>query len=427
MGDTLTEKIMSRAAGREVHAGDIAVADVDFAMVQDINGPRVVDVMEELGAERVFDPERIMFVFDHYSPEPTPLAAGFHRKMRDAARKFGIPVHGIGSGICHQLVVESGCARPGTLVVGTDSHSSTYGGLGSFGVSLGATEMAIALITGRAWFKVPQAIKVTLTESLPEGVTGKDVALHLIGTVGEEGGLYKSFEFTGEGLPSVPMHDRLTICNLVVDCGAKAGLFPADGITAEWLSERGFNASGIAKWHPEPDAGYGGELEIDLSALEPLVAAPHAVDNVVPLSEVEGTAVTTVFIGTCTNGRLEDYREACAVLEGRRVAEGVRLLCYPASREIQREMLEEGLAQTLVEAGAVLMPPGCGPCAGLHGGVAGEGDVVFSTSSRNYRGRMGSDAASIYLGSPAVAAATAVAGRIAHPANLPAPQGGAFA
>lgn len=419
MGATLTEKIMSRAAGKEVSAGDIAVTGVDFAMVQDINGPRVVDVMEELGAERVFDPERVMFVFDHYSPEPTPLATGFHRKMRDAAARFGIPVRGIGAGICHQLVVESGHARPGALVVGTDSHSSTYGGLGSFGVSLGATEMAVALITGRAWFKVPAAIRVTLTGSLPGGVTGKDAALHLIGLVGEEGGLYSSFEFTGEGVASIPMHDRLTICNLVVDCGAKAGLFPADGVTSRWLSERGLDTSGTRQWRPDPGAVYKRELEIDLSSLEPLVAAPHAVDNVVPLSQVEGTPVTTVFIGTCTNGRLEDYRQACAVLRGRSVAEGVRLLCYPASREVQRAMLEEGLARTLVEAGAVLMPPGCGPCAGLHGGVAGEGDVVFSTSSRNYRGRMGSDAASIYLGSPAVAAATAVAGSIAHPADLP--------
>ncbi len=418
MGQTLTEKIFSRAAGSEVSAGDLTVANVDFAMVQDINGPRVVEVLRELDAERLFDPSRVMFVFDHYSPEPTPLAAAFHHKMQQAAKQFGVRLEGVGSGICHQLVVESGRAQPGTLVVGTDSHSSTYGGLGSFGVSLGATEMAVALMTGRAWFKVPAPVKVRLTGRLPEGVTGKDLALHLIGLVGEEGGLYKAFEFVGDGAGSVPVHYRLTVSNLVVDCGAKGGIFGADELTAEWFRARGFDTHGFESWRPDADASYEQAYEINLSELEPVVAVPHSVDEVVPLSSVKGTPITMVFIGTCTNGRIEDYREACAVLRGKQVAEGVRLLCYPASRHVQQQMLREGLTEVLIDAGAVVMPPGCGPCAGLHGGVAGAYDTVFSTSSRNYRGRMGAEEARIYLGSPATAAATAVAGVIARPADV---------
>lgn len=419
VGSTLTEKIMSRAAGYPVHPGDLAVVNVDFAMVQDINGPRVVDVLDELGAEAVFDPASVMFVFDHYSPEPTPQAADFHAKMQRAARRYHIPVRGIGSGICHQLVMESRRALPGTIIVGTDSHSSTYGGVGSMGISLGATEMAIALVSGRAWFKVPEPVRVTLKGTLASGATGKDVALELIRVVGEEGGLYKCFEFQGEGVLSLSIPDRLTICNMVVDCGAKAGLFPADRRTAEWLAGLGAAMDPPGEWQADEDASYREEIEIDLSTVAPLVARPGSVDDVVPVSQVLGTPVSLVFIGTCTNGRIEDYREVCRVLKGRQVAIGLRLLCYPASRSVQQAMLEEGLVQVLVDAGAVVMPPGCGPCAGLHGGVAGAEDVVFSTSSRNYTGRMGANSALIYLGSPVIAAATAVAGMITTPDRLP--------
>ncbi len=418
MPQTLTEKILSRAAGYPVQAGDLAMVKIDFAMVQDINGPRVVEVLDELQVDRLFDPERVMFVFDHYSPEPTPLASNFHTQMRAVAEKFGVSLRDVGAGICHQLVVEAGAARPGAVVVGTDSHSSTYGALGAFGVSLGATEMAVALMSGETWFKVPRSVKVNLIGSPPAGVSGKDIALHLLKLQGEEGGLYQSFEFQGSGLAAVPVHDRLTIANLVVDCGAKAGIFTADEVTRAWFASRGFSAEGFEAWRPDDDAEYQAVLTIDLSDLEPVVAVPHSPASVVPLSNVRGTSVTTVFIGTCTNGRIEDYQAACAVLKGRRVAPGVRLLCYPASRDIQLELLHTGMAQILVEAGAVLMPPGCGPCAGLHGGVAGDDDVIFSTSSRNYRGRMGASGAQIYLGSPAVAAATAVTGRITDPQEL---------
>lgn len=417
MAQTLAEKILSRAAGYPVAAGDLAMTDIDFAMVQDINGPRVVEVMRELDATTVFDPERIMFVFDHYSPEPTPLAADFHHTMREAARQFGIPVRAVGAGICHQLVVEEGHALPGTLVVGTDSHASTYGGVGSFGVSLGATEMAIALMTGRAWFKVPSSIRVELTGSLPPDVTGKDVALAIMGELGEEGALYMSLDYVGDGLASLGIPERLTIANMAVDAGAKAGLFPADDVTHAWLDARAI-AHDRQHWEPDPDATYVREITIGLSALEPVVACPPAVDEVRPVREVAGTPVTLVFLGTCTNGRLEDFRAACEVLRGRRVAESVRMMCYPASRRIQQELLREGLMDVLVEAGAMVMPPGCGPCAGLHGGVAGANDTVVATSSRNYPGRMGSDQARIYLASPAVAAASAVAGKLALPSML---------
>lgn len=417
MAQTLSEKILSRAAGYQVAAGDLAMTDIDFAMVQDINGPRVVEVLRELGATRVFDPERTMFVFDHYSPEPTPLSADFHHAMREAANQFGIPVRGIGVGICHQLVVESGFARPGTLVVGTDSHSSTYGGVASFGVSLGATEMAIALITGRAWFKVPSSIRVHLTGTLPRGVAAKDVALAQLGQLGEEGALYKALEYSGDGVASLTIPDRLTIANMAVDAGAKAGLFPSDAITTAWFDERGLGHD-VEAWASDPDAAFEQTIEVDLSTLEPMVACPPAADEVRPVSEVEGTPVTMVFLGTCTNGRIEDFREACDILRGQHVAEDVRMLCYPASRDVQRQLVQEGLMEVLVDAGAVVMPPGCGPCAGLHGGVAGSHDTVVSTSSRNYPGRMGSDQAKIYLASPAVAAATAIEGRISRPHAL---------
>ncbi|MDP9364021.1 MAG: aconitase/3-isopropylmalate dehydratase large subunit family protein [Chloroflexota bacterium] len=423
MAQTLAEKILSRAAGYPVRAGDLAVVDIDFAMVQDINGPRVVEVLHELGADRVFDPRRVMFVFDHYSPEPTPLAAEVHHQMSEAAVRFGIPVREIGSGICHQLVVESGAARPGTVVVGTDSHSCTYGALASFGVSLGATEMAVALMSGRAWFKVPSAIRIDVTGVLPRGVAAKDAALALVHRLGEEGALYASLEFVGDGVAALAVADRLTIANLAVDCGAKAGLFPADGVTAAWLAERGLPAEDLAPWAPDPGADYERTIDLDLSALEPVVACPGAVDNVRPVRDVAGTPVTMVFIGTCTNGRIEDYREACEVLRGRRVAEGVRLLCYPASRDVQRQLIREGLMEVLVDAGATVMPSGCGPCAGLHGGVAGGNDVVVSTSARNYPGRMGSHQARIYLASPAVAATAAVLGHLGPPAGGDAARG----
>ncbi|MBU2054639.1 MAG: 3-isopropylmalate dehydratase large subunit [Proteobacteria bacterium] len=418
MGQTYAEKVLSRAVGRPVRCGEICVADVDFVMLQDINGPRTVQVLDELGAERLRAPEKALIVLDHFAPPPTIESAGFHARLRAAGRKFGVAVADVGMGICHQLVLERGKALPGHLVIGTDSHACAYGASGAFGTSMGASETAIALMTGKVWLRIPASLKVWIEGAVQPGVSGKDVMLALLRILREDGGDYMALEYGGSGVASLGMSDRATIASLAVEASAKAGLFPPDRITLDWLASIGVSPDPTLLVAPDRDAVYAREITIDLDHLGPQVACPPSIDNVMDVSEAEPVKVDQVFIGTCTNGRLEDYRIVAAILKGRKVSSGVRCICFPASRTIQLQMMEEGITQTLVEAGCMVMAPSCGPCAGLHSGLVTAGEVVVSTGSRNYAGRMGDDSSRVYLASPATAAASAVAGRLTDPRTL---------
>lgn len=418
MGQTYAEKVLSRAVGHPVRCGEIGVANVDFVMVQDVNGPSTLQVLDELGAERLHTPENALFVLDHFAPPPTVESAGFHTRLRAAGQKFGVAVADVGTGICHQLILERGKALPGHLVIGTDSHSCTYGASGAFGTSMGASETAIALMTGKVWLRIPASLKVLIKGSIQPGVSGKDVMLALLRILREDGGDYMALEFGGPGVASLGMSDRATIASLAVESGAKAGLFPPDGITLDWFASIGASPDPALIFAPDGDAVYAREIVIDLERLGPQVACPPSIDNVMNVSEAEPVRVDQVLIGTCTNARLEDYRIVAAILKGRKVSPGVRCICFPASRTIQLRMMEEGITQTLVEAGCMVMAPSCGPCAGLHSGLVAAGEVVVSTGSRNYPGRMGDDRSRIYLASPATAAASAVAGRLTDPRTL---------
>ncbi|MBU2228741.1 MAG: 3-isopropylmalate dehydratase large subunit, partial [Proteobacteria bacterium] len=345
-------------------------------------------------------------------------SAGFHARLRAAGRKFGVAVADVGMGICHQLVLERGKALPGHLVIGTDSHACAYGASGAFGTSMGASETAIALMTGKVWLRIPASLKVWIEGAVQPGVSGKDVMLALLRILREDGGDYMALEYGGSGVASLGMSDRATIASLAVEASAKAGLFPPDRITLDWLASIGVSPDPTLLVAPDRDAVYAREITIDLDHLGPQVACPPSIDNVMDVSEAEPVKVDQVFIGTCTNGRLEDYRIVAAILKGRKVSSGVRCICFPASRTIQLQMMEEGITQTLVEAGCMVMAPSCGPCAGLHSGLVTAGEVVVSTGSRNYAGRMGDDSSRVYLASPATAAASAVAGRLTDPRTL---------
>ncbi len=418
MAQTYAEKVLSRAVGRPVQSGEVCVADVDFVMIQDINGPRTVQILDELGAERLHAPEKALIVLDHFAPPPTLESAEFHARLRAAGRKFGVAVADLGMGICHQLVLERGKALPGHLVIGTDSHSCAYGASGAFGTSMGAGEAAIALITGKVWLRIPASLKVSFEGSIQPGVSGKDVSLALMRILREDGGDYMALEFGGPGVASLGMSDRATIASLAVESSAKAGLFPPDRVTLDWLASIGASPDAALIFAPDSDAPYARVIEIDLNRLGPQVACPPSIDNVTDVCDAEPVKVDQVFIGTCTNARLEDYRIVAAIFKGRKVSSEVRCICFPASRTIQLQMLEEGITQTLVEAGCMVMAPSCGPCAGLHSGLAAAGEVVISTGSRNYPGRMGDNSSRIYLASPATAAASAVTGRLTDPRTL---------
>ncbi|NOX45327.1 MAG: 3-isopropylmalate dehydratase large subunit [Caldiserica bacterium] len=416
MGKTFAEKILARKAGLpEVVPGQIVEATPDLGMSHD-NTAAIKRIFGELGLARVKDPERFVVILDHVVPAAQVQYAENHAEIREFVRAQGIRFHDVGRGICHQVVVEEGLARPGWLILGADSHTTTYGALGAFSAGIGRSEMAALWATSKLWLKVPATIRIELSGRLPELVTAKDVILHLIGRLGADGALYRSVEFAGPLVERMSVSDRIVLCNMAAEMGAKNGYVAPDETTFSYLRERGVTA--FEPVYPDPDAAYEEVLRLDLSDLEPQVACPHTVDNVVPVSEVEGTAVEQVVLGTCTNGRIEDLRLAAEVMGGRPVAEGVRMLIIPASREVWVQAAREGLLGKFVEAGAMVLNPGCGPCLGAHQGVLAPGEVCVSTSNRNFRGRMGSPEAGIYLASPAVAAAAAVTGRITDPREL---------
>ena len=419
MGMTMTQKILAAHAGLpRVEAGQLIEAKLDLVLGNDITSPVAIRAMEECGAQTVFDRDRIALVLDHFTPNKDIKAAEQCRVVRDFARKHRIThFYDVGRmGIEHALLPEQGLVGPGDCVIGADSHTCTYGALGAFSTGVGSTDMAAGMISGKAWFKVPAAIRVALRGTLPPWVSGKDVILHLIGTIGVDGALYQSLEFTGEGVAALSMDDRLCIANMAIEAGAKNGIFPVDEVTRDYC--RGRFLREPVEFSADPDAEYTGTAEIALSALRPVVGFPHLPGHTRTIDEVGDVPVDQCVIGSCTNGRMGDLRAAAAVLKGRKVAPGVRCIILPGTQDIYLQALREGLAEIFVTAGAVFSTPTCGPCLGGHMGVLGKGERAVSTTNRNFVGRMGHVESEVYLASPAVAAASAVTGRITDPATL---------
>ncbi|MBI4279126.1 MAG: 3-isopropylmalate dehydratase large subunit [Armatimonadetes bacterium] len=418
LGMTMAEKILARASGRaNVRPGEHVTAAVDLALTHDIFAADLFDLLSDSGFTCPWDASKVVVVLDHLVPAPTVVAATVHRRIREHVRRMGI-VHfyDAGAGICHQLLPERGHVRPGMLIVGTDSHTTTHGALGAAGTGIGTSEMAYVLATGRLWFRVPETVRFILHGRLRRPVAAKDVVLSIAGRFGADVAQYRAIEFAGPGVAELTVAGRLSVSNMAVEIGAKFGFFPADAKTATYLQAR--TGAVVAPFGPDPDATYAATHEIDLDALAPQVALPHTVDNVRPVSEVAGIAVDQAFIGSCTNGRLEDLEQAAEILRGRHISTGTRLVVVPASAEILREAERCGVLATLVDAGAIILPPGCGPCFGGHQGLLGPGERCIGTHNRNFQGRMGSPEAEIYLGSPATVAVSALFGRITDPRRV---------
>ncbi len=425
MGMTVVEKILARASGQAVvKAGDVLEPKVDLAMSHE-NAALVVnqflEIFKDTGREaRVWDPSRVAIIFDHRVPAESPKTATNQKKVREFVARHMISkfhdIRGDLGGICHQILPESGYVRPGAVVVGTDSHTTSHGALGAFSFGIGATEMASVWTLGYAVnVEVPATIKVVIHGRFPRMVGPKDLILHLIGKLTSQGANFRVIEFHGETIRAMPTSGRLVICNMSVEAGATSGIVPADEETVQYLREESGVTDPLDLVQPDEDAVYAQTLTIDVSKLEPQVACPHSVDNVKPLGAVVGTRVDQVVIGSCTNGRLDDIEVAASLLRGKKVARNTRMLVFPASGRIYQRALERGYIADIMRAGAVVMNPGCGPCLGVHEGALGDGEVALSTTNRNFKGRMGNPTADVYLCSPAVAAASAVAGMIADP------------
>ena len=435
MGHTFAEKILAKNAGLvAVTPGQIIDATPDVALSHD-NSAAIAKIFAGLGVARVKFPHRLAVTLDHAAPPPTTQHAQNHADIRRFVAEQGVPnFYDVGRGICHQVLCEEGLICPGVLILGADSHSTHYGALGAFGAGVGRSEMAAIWATGQLWLRVPESIKITVSGSFKPWVTSKDIALHVIGQLGADGGLYASIEFHGEAIAGLSMAGRFVLSNMMAEMGAKNAWVRQDGVTFDWLAQQ---AEALGKvgleevarhrvgWEsasrelsPDPDAVYLAEYEFDAAAIEPQIACPHTVDNVKPLSAVAGTRVDQAFLGTCTNGRLEDIAVAARIVAGRRVAPTTRFLIIPASSQIYLEAVRAGYVETLLAAGAVFQPPGCGPCMGNHLGIPAPGEVTISSANRNFRGRMGTPEADIYLASPAVVAASAVAGEIAGPDSI---------
>jgi len=413
MGMTLAEKILSEHAGREVKAGELIVAGVDLAYVQDGTGPLAVRKLQEMGIDKVCNPERTIFFLDHASPSPRMELSNDHTFLRDFARKTGSRISDVGQGISHQVAAES-YVRPGDVVIAADSHTCTGGALGAFATGVGSTDAAVAMGLGKVWLRVPETIRVVVEGKLPLGVFGKDIILWLIGKIGAAGATYKALEFAGDTIQNLEMAGRLTIANMAVEAGAKVGLFPPDEITRGWLERMG-RRENFRKLAPDPDAIYEQTVKLSAPDLKPMIACPHQVDNTKPIDQIGEVKVDQVFLGTSCNGRLEDLHYAAQILKGKTIHPKTRMIVTPASRLVYREALKDGTLETFVESGALVTPPGCGACVGVHEGILGDGEVCLATQPRNFQGRMGSPKSFIYLGTPAVAAATAIEGRIADP------------
>ena len=419
MGHTMAEKILASHAGvDEAHPGDLLTCRVDKIMATDVTAPLSIEVFRKMGATRVADPSSCILINDHFVPAKDILSANLAKAMREFAQEQGIEAYfEVGrSGICHALVPEKGLVGPGEILVGADSHTCTAGALGCFATGVGSSELAAAWALGEMWFRVPETIRVEVEGTFRPHVTSKDLILHLISRLGVEGARYWAIEYGGEAVSAMPMHARLTLCNMSIESGAKAGMVASDAVTAAYLSARG--RAVVAAAGPDPDATYARTIRVDLDLLELQVAEPFMPSNVRPVQEFREVEVDQVFIGSCTNGFLEDLAAAAAILKGRRVAPRVRLIVTPATQDIYLQALRRGIIEDLLVAGAAVTTPTCGACLGGHNGVLGENEVALATTSRNFRGRMGDPTSRVYLANPAVAAATAVLGRIASPEDL---------
>lgn len=412
-GMTISEKILANKSGQEVSAGDIVVADLDKMMFHDGTFHLVTEAWEELNDGKVADPDRVVTIIDHSAPAPTAGAANLHQQLREFTSEHGVKLYDVGEGICHQLVPERGHVVPGDLVVGADSHTTTYGGINVFSTGVGATDLAAALHTGQLWFRVPETVRVNLAGELSEGVYSKDFILWLAGKLTADGATYKTLEYGGPGLESLTIDARLTVANMAIELGGKAGIMEADDKTMDWVSERSDKTPDPVS--PDADADYSQEMFVDLADIEPSVATPHAVDNYSSIADLPETEVDEGVIGTCTNGRLEDLEIAARIAEGRKVKEGIRLIVAAASNQIYERASEKGILDTLVQAGASVITPGCGPCLGTHNGIPADGETVVSTANRNFKGRMGNENAEIYLASPATVMAAVIEGKIVDP------------
>ncbi|MGB2698191.1 MAG: 3-isopropylmalate dehydratase large subunit [Candidatus Zixiibacteriota bacterium] len=414
MGKTLAEKIISEHAGKEVKAGEIAIVDVDVALTQDGTGPLAIRQLQKIGLEKVKNPGKSVLFIDHAAPSPRKELATDHMLIRDFTRKTGACLSDVAEGICHQIIAES-YLNPGDILIGADSHTCTGGALGAFATGMGSTDVAIGMALGKTWLRVPETFKIEVTGKFPKGVYPKDLILYLIGLIGADGATYKALEFTGDTIKEMSMSGRLTLSNMAVEAGAKAGLIASDKTTMEFLMEYK-RAKNYRKIAPDEDAVYERIIKIDASRLAPVISFPHTVDNTKSVDEIkEQIPIDQVFIGTCTNGRLEDFAIACKIIKGRKKHPRTRMIIVPASKSVFLEAMKKGYIKALVEFGAAVLAPGCGPCVGVHEGILGNGERCLSTMNRNFKGRMGNTEGFIYLASPATAAATAVAGKIADP------------
>ena len=417
MGSTVAEKIFAGKCGREVTAGEVVMAEIDAAMIHDITGPLAIKKFYEMDGDKVFNPESVILLLDHQIPSDAIPAAENHVYMRRFAEEQQIQNYDLREGICHQVVMEKGRALPGQIVVGADSHTCMYGAGGAFATGIGSTDMGFALKFGALYFRVPESIKVTVSGSFAERVGAKDLILAIAKDLGADGATYKSLEFLGETIRNMEMAGRMTCCNMAIEMGAKAGIVPPDEITHEYFANRVTNYERI-HLESDEDAVYALEKDFDVTDLSPQVAVPHNVDLARDVEDVAGTHIDQVFIGSCTNGRFEDLQEAARVLGERKFSDSVRVIVIPASREEYLKSLRAGFIERFVEAGALVEAPCCGPCMGGAFGLLAPGEVSLSTSNRNFRGRQGSTEASVYLCSPATAAASAIFGEITDPREV---------
>ncbi len=437
MGQTLAEKILSSRCKKDVSADEIVVVPVDICMVQDGTGPLTIEQLNRLTTHQVLEkgkrsqgkcrfsgsggvnnPERTFIFLDHAAPSPRQELSNTHKALREFAKRTGVRLSEIGEGISHQILAES-YVNPGDIVIGADSHTCTSGALAAFATGMGSTDVAVVMATGKTWVKVPQTLLINVEGAFPNGVYAKDLILYIIGMLGAEGGNYKALEFAGETVENMSISGRLTLCNMAVEAGAKVGLVGSDGLTKAYLKEMG-RENRYREIKADKNAKYERIFEIDASKLEPMIACPETPDKVKPISEIrtKDTGIDQVFIGTCTNGRIEDLRLVAEILKGRRCAPGTRLIVAPASRRVYLQALREGIFELLVEAGATILSPGCGACVGIQGGILADNEKCLSTGNRNFKGRMGNPNSEIYLSSPATAAWTAIKGKISDPREI---------
>lgn len=424
-GQTIAEKVLSEKAGQEAAAGEFVEAEVDTMFTHDITGPLTFQVFREVTGEdpSLAVPESTVLTIDHHAPADGVQAANNHNALREFAAEFGAVQYDVGDGICHQVVIEDGFVSPGDLVVGADSHSTTFGGVGAFGTGVGSTDLGTALATGELWFRVPETIRFEVTGDLPDGVYAKDLVLRFIGDVGFAGCTYMAAEYGGSAIQSLPVHQRLVLANMAIEMGGKTGLVEPDERTVAFLeAQTGDRVDVGPELRPDDDADYEDVHTYRGPDLDPQVSKPSNPENAVAVDDVAGTPIDQVFVGTCTNGRYEDIRVVADILDGETLAPGVRMLVVPASGSVYRTLLADGLIESLVDAGAVVESAGCGPCAGYHMGVLGDGDVCLATANRNFPGREGSMESRVYLASPATVGASALYGEITDPRSIETPR-----